>query len=294
MCTRIQTGYENPDGGRLIFGHEGKKRGLREQKVPCGSCPECCKDYYTDWATRGHRELTQWESSLFITATYSDEHLPPDRSLKKEHVQKFIKRVKKFFRSTKTNPIRQIYCGEYGTRTLRPHYHIILFNCDFSDKVPHYVSNQGHQVYTSKQLTRLWGKGNIEFGFAKPESIAYLFKYILKKKSRKEKEKPHILEYDGITYDVEHEFIEGSRNPGIGANLRGSASLQKGYLTVNGVRKKIPKYYMNDLKNSDPETHQKILDQKAEFMKNIKSESPDRIHQKELAQKMLTDTKKKL
>ena len=116
MCTREITAYVNPDGGRPIFGWEGVKNGLPELKLPCGKCPECCKDYYTSWATRGSRELSQWDSTVFVTLTYNDENLPPDNSLRKKDVQDFFKRLKKEFNSTKENPIRQIYCGEYGEK----------------------------------------------------------------------------------------------------------------------------------------------------------------------------------
>lgn len=294
MCTRQITAYENPSGGRPIFGWEGLKQGLPELKLPCGKCPECQKDYYTQWATRGSRELAQWPSSVFVTLTYDDEHLPPDNSLRKKDVQDFIKRLKKYFKSTKENPIRQSYCGEYGEHTKRPHYHCVLYNCDFTDKIKHYMSPSGHQVFTSKILSRLWPFGFAEFGFAEPSSIAYLYKYILKKKTRKEKDQPLVIERDGITYDVAHEFIESSRNPGIGAWARNSQSLKKGYLTVNGVKKKIPKYYMEDLKKSNPELHAELKDQKFDFANAKPKDSRLRREQKELAQKLLTDTKKKM
>lgn len=294
MCTREITAYQNPSGGRPIFGYQGKKEGLPEIKLPCGKCPECQKDYYTSWATRGSRELLQWESSLFITLTYDEKHLPPDKSLKKKDVQDFIKRVKKRLKSSKEKPIRQSYCGEYGTKTLRPHYHVILYNVDFPDKEKHYVSEQGHQIFTSATLRELWPFGNSEFGFATPGSIAYLYKYILKKKSRKEKEKPLNIEIDGITYDVEHEFIESSRNPGIGAYLKDSPSLLKGYLSVDGVKKKLPKYYLEHLKKFYPEEFEKISDQRFDFASKKPIETQKRKAQKEEAQKKFTDTKKKL
>lgn len=294
MCTRELTAYENPSGGRPIFGWEGIKEGLPAIKLPCGKCPECQKDYYTQWAIRGSRELAQWDSSVFITLTYSEEHLPPDNSLKKKEIQDFIKRVKKHFRSTADNPIRQTYCGEYGEKTKRPHYHAILYNCDFQDKKKHYVSPQGHQVYTSATLDKLWPFGHAEFGFALPGSIAYIYKYILKKKSRREKEQPLIIERDGITYEVEHEFVESSRNPGIGAWMRQHQSLKKGFLTNNGVKQKIPKYYMEDLKKYDLETYEILKDSKADFALKKAPETKLRKAQREEAQSLLTDTKKKL
>lgn len=294
MCTRELTAYHNPSGGRPIFGHEGVKLGLSELKLPCGKCPECMKDYYTQWATRGSRELAQWDSSVFVTLTYDDEHLPGDQSLKKSDIQKFIKKLKKYFNSTKDNPIRQTYCGEYGEQTRRPHYHAVLFNCDFPDKEYHYTSDQGHTVYTSKLLSKLWGKGHSEFGYAQPSSIAYLYKYILKKKSRKEKEQPLVIERDGITYEVEHEFIESSRNPGIGAALRGSQSLLKGFLTLDGVRKKLPKYYLEWLRQNDTNAYEIIKNSRFDFAQSLPKESTLRKRQKEETQKLLTDTKKRL
>lgn len=294
MCTRPLTAYQNPDGGRPIFGWAGEKRGLPEIHLPCGKCPECCKDYYTSWATRGSRELMRWDTSVFITLTYSDENLPPDNSLDKSHIQKFIKRVKKRFCSTKENPIRQTYCGEYGETTNRPHYHAILYNCDFPDKTLHRITDQGHNVYISETLSKLWGKGFAEFGYATPATIAYLYKYILKKKSRKEKILPLEIFRDGITYVVEHEFIQSSRNPGIGAHMRGSSSLKKGFLSVDGVKKKIPKYYLEWLKKNDPVTYDYISNLKFDFMNELPKEGALRRSQKELAQKKLTDTKKRL
>lgn len=294
MCTREITAYQNPTGGRPIFGWEGEKLGLPVLKLPCGKCPDCQKNYYTSWATRGSRELANWDSNVFVTLTYNDEHLPPNNSLEKKHVQDFIKRLKREKGSSIQNPIRQIYCGEYGERTRRPHYHAILFNCDLEDRKPHYKTPQGHQVFTSESLTRLWGKGFAEFGYAEPGSVAYLFKYILKKKSKKEKKNPLIIERDGITYEVAHEFIEASRNPGIGAHMRGTHSLKKGYLSVNGVKQKLPKYYLEWLRVNDPETFDHISNLKFDFMSNKKPESSLRKKQREETLKKLTDTKKKI
>lgn len=294
MCTRPLTAFQNPTGGRPLFGWQAEIDGLNEIKLPCGRCPECCKDYYTQWATRGSRELANWDSNLFITLTYDEDHLPENRSLNKKHVQDFIKRVKTTFCSNKENPIRQTYCGEYGSRTLRPHYHVVLYNCDFADKKFHRRTDQGHAVYTSELLSDLWRKGHAEFGYATPASIAYLYKYILKKKTRKEKKKPLIIETDGLTWCVDHEFIESSRNPGIGAFLRGSSTLRKGYLTVNGQKKPLPKYYLEWLRVNEPDVYDDIKNLRFDFAQTKPKETVLRREQKEKAQKKLTDSKKRM
>lgn len=283
-----------PQGGRPFL---KERAGCIPCYLPCGQCPECQKKYYTAWATRGSRELSRWNSSVFVTLTYNDEpgNFPKNGSLSKRDVQLFLKRLKKKYNSRKSHPIRQIYCGEYGANgTKRPHYHLILFNCDFRDKKPHRVSEQGHNVFTSATLDELWGKGFCEFGYAEPSSIAYLFKYILKKKSRKEKLKPLIINREGKDYEVEHEFIESSRNPGIGAHLKRSPSLRKGYLIVDGVKQPIPKYYLEDLRVNDPDTFDYISNLKFDFMSKKPKETQKRQQQKENAQKKLTDTKRRL
>lgn len=294
MCTRPLTAFENPDGGRPIFGWVGESNGLPRIQLPCGKCPECQKDYYTQWATRGSRELARWDSSVFITLTYDDEHLPGDMSLNKKHIQDFIKRVKRYFNSSAENPIRQTYCGEYGEKNGRPHYHAILYNCDFADKKRHYKSDGGHQVFTSEILSRLWDSGHAEFGYATPGSIAYVYKYILKKKTRSEKRQPLILEIDGVTYEVAHEFVESSRNPGIGAHMKAHPSLKKGFLSVNGVKQKIPKYLMEDLKTSDPSLYEELRNLKSDYALAQPIETELRKKQKETAQKLLTSAKKRL
>lgn len=265
MCLKPNTAYENPDGGRPIFGWEGVKRGLREIKIPCQKCSECIYDYYSYWATRGYYELLNWPPGTcwFCTFTLDNDHLPGDHSLDKRMFQKFLKKVKKKYGSSKANPIRQIYTGEYGEQNSRPHYHAILFNIELSDLEESRVTDQGYKCYVSPTMAKLWGRGSHEISEASPALIAYLFKYILKKKTRKEKEKPLIITTpDGISYDVAHEFIEPSRNPGIGACLRESPSIRKGFLSVEGVPRSLPKYFLEYLKHTDPKFYEELKQQR--------------------------------
>ena len=82
-----------------------------------------------------------------------------------------------------------------------------------------------------------------------------------------------------------HEFIESSRNPGIGAHLRGSKSLHKGYLSVNGVRSKLPKYYLEWLRVNEPDIFDEITNMRFDFVSSLPPESALRKEQKEFAQK---------
>ena len=66
----------------------------------------------------------------------------------------------------------------------------------------------------------------------------------------------------GETYDVEHEFIEASRNPGIGAHMRNSASVRKGFLSVDGVPRALPRYFLEYLKDNDPRFYEELKNQR--------------------------------
>jgi len=292
MCTSPLTAYENPEGGKPLFGYWAEADGGDKLKLPCGKCTECLRNYYMGRAVRGHRELLQWDSSIFITLTLDDKH--NDGSLhKKDHpysIVNFIKRLKKHFKSCKDNPIRQIYCGEYGETTQRPHYHAVIFNCDFHDKRRHYITDQGHQVYTSDLLAKLWKFGHSEFGYATPATIGYLYKYILKKKSAAERKKPLIINGK----QVEHEFIEASRNPGIGASLKNSDSLNKGYITCNGVKFPLSKYYMDHLKENAPDVFAKLKQKNLDYISNQPIQSEQELKMREEAKNYLTDTKRKM
>ncbi len=67
-------------------------------------------------------------------------------------MQLFIKRLRKYFNN---NKIKYFYCGEYGTQTLRPHYHMIVYNAPFDDLVKLKVNFAGDILYTSKVLENL-------------------------------------------------------------------------------------------------------------------------------------------
>ena len=105
--------------------------------VPCGKCPKCLKRKQNAWAFRLQCQTRVSISSAFITLTYEDEKLPLSYNglpnLDKTHVQKFLKRLRKASpKSSNELSIKYYACGEYGTRTHRPHYHMIAFNIPLS------------------------------------------------------------------------------------------------------------------------------------------------------------------
>lgn len=144
-------------------------KGGQNIPVPCGRCYECLSRRASAWSFRLMQQEKISNSAHFITLTYDTEHVPITQagymSLEKEHLQKFFKKLRKRAETLADGlPIKYYACGEYGTKKLRPHYHIILFNADVS------------------HISTSWDKGEVYFGNVTGASIGYTLKYMNKAK----------------------------------------------------------------------------------------------------------------
>lgn len=106
--------------------------------VPCGSCIICRKRKANALAVRAIMETESCGSApLFITLTYNNEHLPHNdlgyETLQKKDLQLFFKRLRSLLDNENLiHSLRYLACGEYGSKTKRPHYHILLWNFPLS------------------------------------------------------------------------------------------------------------------------------------------------------------------
>lgn len=152
--------------------------GVQDETVTfaCGQCIGCRLERSRQWAIRCVHEASQHERNCFVTLTYDDKHLPADRSLKLRHFQNFMKKLRKKYGAG----IRFFHCGEYGEKFRRPHYHALIFNHDFDDKIL-WSKNRGSPLYISESLDSLWEFGFATIGDVTFESAAYVARYITKK-----------------------------------------------------------------------------------------------------------------
>lgn len=143
--------------------------------IPCGKCIGCRLEYSRQWANRCLLELKEHDSAYFVTLTYNDWHVPISQyvnketgelcdvqTLRKRDYQLFMKRLRKAFPNDK---IRFYAAGEYGPKTLRPHYHAILFGLHLDDLEFYENSNQNFPYYWSKGLQKLWDEGENKQNF---------------------------------------------------------------------------------------------------------------------------------
>lgn len=230
--------------------------------VSCKQCRGCRKEYARQWAMRIIHEQDQWLNNIFITLTYNDENLPENKTLVKKDYQDFTKRLRKNKKADPKNPIRFYHCGEYGDKYDRPHYHAILFNCNFSDR----EQINGHKgLTTSETLTKIWGKGHTSIGDVTFQSASYVAGYVQKKINgiMKNTINPQTglrhyerLNSNGEIITLQQEYSTMSRRPGI-AGLWFAKHKNDCYpsdnIHLNGREMRPPKYYDRLFIESSPD-----------------------------------------
>ena len=172
MCNHLIT-IKNPKNGEFL-------------QVPCGHCIECLNELRTEWATRMAIEFrsNKTRPAVMVTLTYNDENLPVDEfnkegvvysqpSVKKEHIQSFIRHLRTYIkREIKkgtwkgyTGSIKYFITSEYGPQGGRPHYHGIIYGLTKKD-LP--------------LIEKIWNKGFVHVGDVNDASIMYVAKYCYK------------------------------------------------------------------------------------------------------------------
>lgn len=149
-------------------------------RYPCRKCLMCLWEKSHEWALRCKLEAMGYENNRFITLTYGQGSRVI--RLTKKTLDKFIHNLREHFRRKYSiTGIRYFGCGEYGKENLRPHYHIILFNCPpFGDEKLYKKDKAGFPLYKSKILEHLWGKGFCTIGEVTDKSIEYVVRSPLK------------------------------------------------------------------------------------------------------------------
>lgn len=204
-------------------------------EIPCQECEQCQARRAKQWTERCIAEASLWKHNVVVNLTYDDENLPKNRffidengervpaifetpdtfevpTLKYSDVQKFLKDLRRYWKyHYNEDNIRFVVAGEYGDKRGRPHYHIIFFNLHVRDLEDHGTTPKGGKEFLSKTIQKIWNKGWVTLGEVTRESIQYIANYTLKK----------IRGHDAKEYYKHHgkypEFIQSSRNPGIGA-----------------------------------------------------------------------------
>lgn len=215
--------------------------------IPCQRCQGCRLERSKVWAARLMHEKLIWQDNVFVTLTYSDDKLPSDGSLIKRDLQLFNKRLRKWCVKNRGESFRFYACGEYGDTTGRPHYHSIVFNCDFPDKRFYKYNSRREPLYSSRVLDSIWTNGFTTVGEVTFDSCAYVARYCMDVINGEKAEDW----YQGRL----PEFSNMSRRPGIGMewfNLYGRHAYAHDSIVVEGREMRPPRYYDTQLELVDP------------------------------------------
>lgn len=113
----------------------------KDMFVSCGKCVECLEAKRKQLYVKLYYEFMNSTSAHFITLTYRDESVPHCfvvgsgedlLNLCRADVTSHIKRWRSLCNKKGYDLSRFSYflCSEYGSKYLRPHYHILIFNVD--------------------------------------------------------------------------------------------------------------------------------------------------------------------
>lgn len=213
------------------YDYDSFRKGIVESdyevtQVPCGNCIGCRLDYSRQWANRCYLESLGSNNSYFITLTYDEKNLPIGKNgnptLLKDEISNFMKDLRAYYKyHFNLDNVRFFACGEYGDSSLRPHYHLIIFNLPIYDLTEDFIYEEDGKTYVTKHvengniyyysdiIRNIWKKGNILIGQATWQSMAYVARYVTKKIKGKEANVYAAL-------GVEPEYVRMSRRPGIG------------------------------------------------------------------------------
>jgi len=212
-------------------------------ELPCNYCIGCRKDQARDWQLRIMHEASLYnDNNCFLTLTYDDYNLPGNHSLNHEHVQLFLKRLRKKYPA---ETIRYYMAGEYGDLTYRPHYHVILFNHSFPDQVKISTKN-GLHTYNSQILDRIWSMGHCTVQPLTLASARYCSNYLLKKQRKNATHTYYYTDRHGEIHRQNPPYARMSTKPGIGAAWyrKYAKDVQHGdFVVLNGQKSPVPKYY---------------------------------------------------
>ena len=228
-CANPTLCYIEQDTGKRLFRSWDKASDQIKQTdrlvFNCGKCLFCRKKNSLELARRCVLHASLYEQNCFITLTYDEDNLGENK-ITYSDIQKFKKRLRKKLQPKK---VEIFNVHEYG-KNGRKHWHLVIFNHDFTDKELFTVKN-GNRIYTSQTLKELWPCGHNTIGEVTEASALYQAQYTQK---------------DIKNGNTNNDRKAKSNHSGIGRgfflrNFRQILSL--GYIPFGKTKMPIPRYF---------------------------------------------------
>lgn len=192
----------------------------------CGKCILCRKRRALELASKCVLHSSLYSENCFLTLTYDEKQKDYHNEFQYSDIQKFKKRLR---RSVEPKRIEIFNVHEYG-KNGKKHWHLIVFNHDFSDKTLHTIKN-GIPLYTSEELRKLWPFGFNTIGNVEEASAMYQAQY---------------MEKDFKNGNVSTRKKSHSKHSGIGKPYflaHYKQILELGYIPVSGRKLPVPRSF---------------------------------------------------
>jgi hypothetical protein len=272
-CQKPLQAFRAATGGPVFFSKPNDGHYYQPIEIPCGYCILCRTEQARQWAARITHEAQLHDESCFVTLTYDDQHLPEHGSLDYSHLQLFWKRLRKAIAPKR---VRYYAVGEYGDKSLRPHYHACIFGHAFiADRI--ILRSEPYLLWTSPLLQEAWGLGHVSVGALNPSTASYTASYVLKQQARG-KRYCRIDPDTGELVAVVQPRAFMSRRPGLGNGwyeLYSRNTYDNDHIVINGSLGKPPRYYDNKLRGQHPDRYERIKDSRR---KNATRLTNDALH----------------
>ncbi len=304
MCTRDKIAWlPKPEYPELEISFFEPREFWKYDKgnLPCGYCPSCYALHALRRAVQSSCELhTQKLASYFFTLTVDPEHLPPDYYFPKRWTQLFIKRLRKKFPNVK---IRYEAVGENGSKTYRPHGHLLIYGLGdlpdleayespidsytFSPELNLLLGAPDKQIaenvlYESALISKLWGKGSVKIMTMTFNNILYVAQHhqsdkILDKIDGKIFKSFLHPNGQSSIISIAPAWTTRSSKPGIGHDFFQkymSDFYPADYHIIDGQKKPIPPYFDVLLSRHDLDMYEQVKNKRLE---SIVEKSPAQL-----------------
>lgn len=166
---------------KVIFfkAQDYKENRTEDILIPCGKCIECLLSKKKRIKSRIMYEIKKNKYNYFITLTYKNN----PKTLNYKDIQLFFKKIR---RTINCEKMKYYVVGEYGEKTGRPHWHLILSGIKLEDTLKLYKLGTNGAYYNSNLISECWNyKGWAVIARATEPTAAYVANYCLKKTNNK-------------------------------------------------------------------------------------------------------------
>jgi len=221
-----------------------------------------------------------------VTLTYAPDKVPENGSLNPRDPTLFLKRA----RASVESRLSYYLCGEYGERTDRPHYHLVLYGAPFLDREL-LTTRHGAPVYRSDCLDAWWNLGITEFTGLTYAGARYVAGYV-RKKVRQRDSPDHYQRVDpasGEIVQIEREYGRMSRRPAIGRRWierYWRDVYPRDFVVMDGMELKPPRYYDKWMEAKDPRLMMEVREQRLKDLVEIGDEQlimKEKVHRAKVA-----------